>query len=282
LFCISCIFFLIWLVWSGTTPTRIRLINRFQSIKIGIYFQKQCLYFAVFPKALLLFTLYTTSLSSLTHSHKFDHYLYADDTQVYISLSTADTDLSLKQLGDCISDISGWMTNNKLRFNANKTDFIIIVTSRQRCKLTPFFPRNILSHSITPSNTVRNLGVTFDRDFNFRKHVSLTCRSCFYHICDLRRIRRYISLSVAKTIATAFITSRLDYCNSLLYNIPSKDILKLQCVQNYLVRVVKRSPRFSVRLLTPCSISHHFSNSVLLTIKLFLLEILHIYFPNFL
>jgi len=40
--------------------------------------------------------------------------------------------------------------------------------------------------------------------------ISLTCHSCFYHIRDLRRIWRYISLSVAKTIATTFITSRLD------------------------------------------------------------------------
>ena len=68
---------------------------------------------------------------------------------------------------------------------------------------------------------------------------------------DLRRIRRYMSLSVAQTIATALITSRLDYCNSLLYNIASKDILKLQCAQNCLARVVRRSPRFpnSVPLL---------------------------------
>jgi len=121
----------------------------------------------------LLFTLYTTPLSSLIQSHKLDHDLYADDTQVYISFSTADTDISLKQLGDWLSDICGWMTNNKLRIKANKTDFIIIVTSRQCSKLSHFFPMNILSHSITPSDTVRNLGVTFDSDFNFRKHVSL-------------------------------------------------------------------------------------------------------------
>ena len=91
----------------------------------------------------------------------------------------------------------------------------------------PDIPRPILCHSITPSDTVPNLGVTSDRDFIFRKHVSLTCRSCFYHIRDLRRIRGYISLSVARTIARALITSRLDYCNFLLYNIASKAILKL-------------------------------------------------------
>jgi len=87
-----------------------------------------------------------------------------------------------------------WMTNNRLWLNANKTDFIIIGTLRKRSKRTLFFPTNILNPSITPSDTVRNLGVTFDSNFNFRKHISLTCRSCFYHIRDLRRFRRYINL----------------------------------------------------------------------------------------
>ena len=128
----------------------------------------------------LLFTLYTTTLSSLIHSHTLDHHLYAYDTQVYIALSTADTDLSFKQLGHCLSDISGWMMNNKLRLNSSKTDFIILGTSRQRCKLTHFFPTNILSDRITPSNTVSNIGVIFDSDFDFRIHISLTCHSCFY------------------------------------------------------------------------------------------------------
>jgi len=89
----------------------------------------------------------------------------------------------------------------------------------------------------------------FDSDFNFRKHISLTCCSCFYNILDLRRIRCYISLSVAKSIATSLVTIRPDYCNSLLYNIASKDTANLQCVQNYLARVITRSPRFSHSVL---------------------------------
>ena len=75
-----------------------------------------------------------------------------------------------------------------------------------------------------------------------RKHAVAVC---FYHIRDLRRIRRFLSLSVAKAIATALVSSRLDYCNSLLYNTANKDIAKLQRVQHCLARVVTRSPRFS-------------------------------------
>ena len=42
----------------------------------------------------------------------------------------------------------------------------------------------------------------------------------------------------------ALVTSRLDYCNSLLHEIPAKDLQKLQRVQNCLARVVTKAPRF--------------------------------------
>ena len=193
----------------------------------------------------LLFTLYTTPLSSVIQSHNLDHHLYADDTQIYVSLTTPDTCRSLNQLRDCLQDVSLWMKNSKLKLNADKTEFLIIGTSTQRAKLNGFFPTHILSQSITPAASVLNLGVTFDENFNFKQHISKTCRCCFYHIRDLHRIRRFLSLSVAKTIATALVSSRLDYCNSLLYNTANKDIAKLQRVQHCLARVVTRSPRFS-------------------------------------
>ena len=130
------------------------------------------------------------------------------------------------------------MKNSKLKLNADKTEFLIIGTSTQRAKLDGFFPIHILSQSITPDASVLNLGLTFDGNLNFKQHISKTCRCCFYHIRDLRRIRRFISLSVAKTIATALV-SRLDYCNSLLYNTANKS-------KNCLARVAAtRSPRFS-------------------------------------
>ena len=157
-------------------------------------------------------------------------------THKSVSLTTSDTCRSLNQLRDCLQDVSLWMKNSKLKLIADKTEFIIIGTSTQRAKLSGFFPTHILSQSITPAALVLNLGVTFDENFNFKQHISKTCRCCFYHIRDLRRIRRF---------ATALVTSRLDYCNSLLYNTANKDIAKLQRVQNCLARVVTRSPWFS-------------------------------------
>ena len=96
-----------------------------------------------------------------------------------------------------------------------------------------------------------NLGVIFDKNFNFRSHISAICSSCIYHIRDLRRIRRHLDLDSAKLLANALVSSRLDYCNSLLSGIAETDLTKLQRVLNRLARVVTKSPPFtrSVSLL---------------------------------
>ena len=115
---------------------------------------------------------------------------------------------------------------------------------------TPFSAINnspclLIGQDTHPSTSAKNLGVLFDSSLNFRKHISQTCRACFYHIRDLRRIRKSLSLDFAKQIAVAPVSSKLDYCNSLFYNMPEKDISRLHRVQNCLARVVTNAPRFS-------------------------------------
>ena len=85
----------------------------------------------------------------------------------------------------------------------------------------------------------------FDGGLNFRKHLSLVCRSCYYQIRDLRRLRRCLTSEVSKTIATALVSSKLDHCNGLHYNVTNRELNRLQGVQNCLARVVTRSPRFT-------------------------------------
>ena len=124
---------------------------------------------------------YTTSISQIITNHDVRHHMYADDTQVYIELSQSVTHKSISSLSDCLTDISLWMKSSKLKLNSDKTEFIIIGTKQQRHKLSTHFPVKLLDNDITPSDSVRNLGVIFDSDFSFHKHVSNICKSCFYH-----------------------------------------------------------------------------------------------------
>ena len=64
-------------------------------------------------------------------------------------------------------------------------------------------------------------------------------------IYNLRRIRKYLNQDCAKTIVHACITSKLDYCNSLLYGLPESQIERLQWVQNACATLICGSFIFS-------------------------------------
>ena len=96
-----------------------------------------------------------------------------------------------------------------------------------------------------PAKSARNLGVIFDKNFNFHSHISAICSSCIYHIRDLWRIRRHLDLDSAKLLVNALVSSRLDYCNSRLSGIAETDLTKLQRVLNRLACVVTKSPPFT-------------------------------------
>ena len=137
-------------------------------------------------------------------------------------------------LKSCVTDVFTWMTNSKLKRNRSKTEFIIIGSKKQREKFKDLFPILLLDHDTLPKAFVRNLGFIFYCDFNFKRQISQTCKICFYHIRDFRHIRKYLSPEAANSVACALVTSHLDYCNSLLYNLSDRDIERLQRVQNCL------------------------------------------------
>ena len=68
--------------------------------------------------------------------------------------------------------------------------------------------------------------------------VTKICNAAFYHLRIIRRIKNYLSRDSLLTLIHAFITSRLDYCNGLLYGLPNSQIVKLQRVQKAAARLV--------------------------------------------
>lgn len=234
------------LTGSALCWLRSYLTSRCQQVKLGDNLSsRMSLPFGVPQGSVLgplLFTMYTSPLSDVIDQQSVPHQLYADDTQLYVSFSTEDSTESLRLLQDCLCCIQNWMFQNKLKLNPDKTEFLLIGHERQRGKYLSLFPISLMGVQTNPAKSARNLGVVFDQNFTFKAHISKLCSSCYYHIRDLRRIRKHLNMEHAKTLAMALVMSRLDYCNSLFQGLAGKDIHRLQRIQNSLARVVcKRS-----------------------------------------
>jgi hypothetical protein len=68
---------------------------------------------------------------------------------------------------------------------------------------------------ILPSKVARNLGFTFDSAFTFQPQISQVRKAAFYQLRRLQSCKDYIPKHLLPVVTHSFVTSRLDYCNSL-------------------------------------------------------------------
>ena len=189
----------------------------------------------------VLFVMYTQPLGDVIHSHGVQYHLFADDVQLYVNLSPPGNDGTLSNLEACVDDISKWMYANKLKLNNSKTEVIDICASWRTATIPSL---RIVSDQITPSSTARNLGVIFASDLKLDQHVSQLCRASTNSIRKIGRIRKYLDKQSAEKLVHAFISSCLDFCNSLLGASTNTLLLNLQRIQNTAARIVTKSRKF--------------------------------------
>ena len=145
----------------------------------------------------------------------------------------------------CIEKIRRWLIHDRLLLNDDKTEFIIIGTRQQLNKLQALNIK-VGGSEIKPSCQVKNLGSWLDPNMNMRHHITNVCKAGFFYLHNIRRIiKRYLSRDSLLTLVHAFITSRLDYCNALLYGLPKEQIAKLQRVQNAAARLIMDIGKYS-------------------------------------
>ena len=183
----------------------------------------------------ILFTLYTTPLGNIIRKHGLNFHLYADDTQLYISFQpgvSVSKETAISCLESCIKDMKIWMTNNLLKLNGDKTE-LIVITTHSNISQNQHIGINIGDSLITPSSEPpRNLGVLFDSTCSLNDHVSQICKIINYNLYSIGKIRKYLATPTAEKMINCSITSRLDYCNSLLYGAKGYNISQLQLCQN--------------------------------------------------
>ena len=190
----------------------------------------------------VLFLMYTADVVRVIEKNGFNVHAYADDLQIYDHTVQSGTSFLLRRMSACIEDVAIWMSTNRLCLNPSKTELIWLGSSR-RLQLCNLDEEMILSGTtVRPVDCVRDLGVLVDKGITLTNHVNKVAGLCYFHLRQLRIIRRALTNDTAHSLVRALIHNRIDYCNGVLASSPKYLIAKLQSVLRVAARLILRLP----------------------------------------
>ena len=128
---------------------------------------------------------------------------------------------------------------DKLKINGSKTEFLIIRSQFSKVTLSNLTV-TVGDTEISSSDKARNLGVIFNSFMNLEPHITQACRVAYMRLSNVRKIRNMLTDEAASQLIHAFITSRIDYCNYILYSMPDTIPSDLQRIQNTAARILTK------------------------------------------
>ena len=163
----------------------------------------------------LLFTVFSNDLS--LYAGDAVSFQYADDTQILVSGPRNDLSGLISRMEVSLASLNEWFSAHALKVNTTKTQ-LMVFGSRQILRNLPDFTISFCDAELQPSAQVRNLGVVFDGALSWEAHVSELSRSCTGMLIGLSHARHCLPDGVLKTIVTALVISRIQYCFTVYGN----------------------------------------------------------------
>ena len=147
-----------------------------------------------------------------------------------------------ERMSKCIDEIAAWMKANQMRLNSSKTEVIWFSTCRSTLKLPTQLVR-VLNDHIIPSDSVKNLGVYFDKDLSMKTHINKLLQMSFASR-KIRSIKNYLNQGSLKTLASALILNCIDYGNIVLMSLPKLQTQKIQSIINMTASLISGARKF--------------------------------------
>ena len=145
---------------------------------------------------------------------------------------------TLKEINCITTKLENYFNYNYLKFNLHKTECIIFHSKSHTPP--PITHIKIANKDIPIKTTITTLGVIFESDLTFDKHISSITKQCNYKIKQIKHLLNSTSL---KILTSTYILSKLDYCNSLLINIPKIQEKRLNKIINHTCRLIYKLPK---------------------------------------
>ena len=171
--------------------------------------------------------------------HGLNAVFYADDSQLYVACDSREDLSTTGRIEACVDEIRQWMRFNLLSLNDEKTEIVRFSSRTKRMSVTGNV--RVGEVHVSPSAIVRDLGVMLDSAGLMDEQIKSVCSKASHSLWRIGKIRHLLDRTSTEKLIHGFVTSRLDYCNSLLYGLPQYKIKKLQHVQNAAARLVVRT-----------------------------------------
>ena len=186
------------------------------------------------------FSIYTIELSWILKRHDVKFKFFADDTQFYFIVENMQN--TMEKINVIMAEVRLWMDKKKLKLNESKTECMLVGTRRTLLNFSHFQTLYINNTEVEITKTVRNLGFIFDQQLTLRDQVQSVVKSGNYHLRNIAFIKRYLDEKTLKTLVNNYVVTRLDYCNSIYYNLPGCLLKRIQRIFNRAARLIMNKP----------------------------------------
>ena len=182
----------------------------------------------------LLFCLYIQEIYQIFTKYQLNFHIFADDIQIYSTITTGLSEVD--NIIKCLEEIKCWTNANCLKLNDKKTKFVEIRTRLSKVSLKD---SNITNFNGKCEPFARNLGILVDENISFKNQITDVCKKGFFKIRQLWKISSKLkSIELRTQLIHSYILPKIDYCNSVYYNLPQQQIKKLQRLLNAAIRFV--------------------------------------------
>ena len=194
----------------------------------------------------LLFSLYVQPIGDIIRAHGLFYHQYADDLQLKCNFALTKQALAEAvhhNIEKCVDELKEWIATNLLSMNDRKTQYLSIVPTSAAWLLYEVNVIRIGDDSVTAVTTVGNLGVHFYHHLDMNSQISHVISACSYNMRNINHINRYLPTTTKEHVINVLITSRIDYCNSRLYNTSANNVSRLQRMNSAAARLILCRPR---------------------------------------
>ena len=165
--------------------------------------------------------------------------LFADDTVLFITAENLDQ--AVANLNEDLLSLARWLNFKKLKLNASKTKCMIISSANTRADVNV----QIDGETIECVREIKYLGVIIDDMLTFKSHIDNVIKKVAKKYGIMCRLKNELTVTSKILLYKSLISPHIDFCSSILFLANGTQILRLQRLQNKIMRLILRCNRYT-------------------------------------